>query len=307
MPKQKLIPGKTVIGHIEAKNGDMIQTFEIRYGNVANPPINGKLMHLEAQTYRDLLDDFLDSAFGQEFEKPTEEEIRQAAIVVNNMEAHLKRVQEEKKKEEEAVNNQPEPSSETENSASEPIQNDTEDPVEPEENNEEKPEKRGLFQKKNKKEKPEKKQSGSSNPIVLILLSMALLLSLGLNAFQIMTAKNSEPVSTAMLDMNGNKYEIPISSIPLEEGESRLMIYGITTKKENGKLSSEVIALGEYPIAKKTEEKTAEKPADSDTEKEKNTEPETETEDDEKTDDKTETKETTSGSDSGNADEKKEE
>ena len=49
--------------------------------------------------------------------------------------------------------------------------------------------------------------------------------------------------------INEEEYTIPLKDIELEEGETKIIIYGITTKAENGQIQNTAMPLGEYRIA----------------------------------------------------------
>ncbi len=86
MPR-KLIAGETIIGqtNITDENGVLCKheggyDFDIVYGNVLVPFINGQVMHLPPDFYQTKLYDFLNSEEGQEYEMPDEEEITNASL-----------------------------------------------------------------------------------------------------------------------------------------------------------------------------------------------------------------------------------
>jgi len=83
---KQLKVGKTKIGGITGSyNGKFIR-FSIYYGNLSMPPVDGEYIHLPSDKYRELLDQFLNSEEGKEFEKPSEEEINAACLAVLNKE-----------------------------------------------------------------------------------------------------------------------------------------------------------------------------------------------------------------------------
>lgn len=84
---KKLEAGVTFIGMIKAKDkNNILLDFDLLYGNVLTPPINGKIGHLPINKYNQILRDFLDSDEGREYDIPTEEEVEQASIEMLNKE-----------------------------------------------------------------------------------------------------------------------------------------------------------------------------------------------------------------------------
>ena len=110
---RNLVPGQTKIGTQNAKDkNNIILTFTVYYGNVLEPPIDGKIGHLPKNNYRTMLEEFLNSEEGEEYAIPTEDEVEQASKDMLNKETEIlmraklqqereKKIQERKKEEEE--------------------------------------------------------------------------------------------------------------------------------------------------------------------------------------------------------------
>ena len=88
--KKVLEPGKTVLGSIPASYDGKIAKMTVRFGNYIFPPIKKgekeEFVHLKVAEYRKLLEQFLNSPAGQQYKRPSEEEIEQASILVLNKE-----------------------------------------------------------------------------------------------------------------------------------------------------------------------------------------------------------------------------
>lgn len=76
--KKKLIPRQTALGTIRnARYGDLVMDITVFYGNFYAMP-NGTVLHVPDKIYYQMLYGFLDSPEGQLYERPTEEEIKEA-------------------------------------------------------------------------------------------------------------------------------------------------------------------------------------------------------------------------------------
>lgn len=76
--KKKLIPRQTALGTIRnARYGDLVMDITVFYGNFYAMP-NGIVLHVPDKIYYQMLYSFLDSPEGQQYERPTEEEIKEA-------------------------------------------------------------------------------------------------------------------------------------------------------------------------------------------------------------------------------------
>lgn len=73
-----LLVGKTKIGSIESKVDDEIVEFDILYGNVASPMINKQVLRLPREAYYKMVEEFLDSDEGLEYEVPSEKQMQDA-------------------------------------------------------------------------------------------------------------------------------------------------------------------------------------------------------------------------------------
>ena len=83
---KRLQVGKTKIGERTGKYEGQFVKFSIYYGNYSMPPVNGEYVHLKKDKYLALLDEFLKSPEGEEYQRPTEEEIEEACLEVVNRE-----------------------------------------------------------------------------------------------------------------------------------------------------------------------------------------------------------------------------
>lgn len=74
----KLIPGQTKIGTTVRKDNNDVIEFTVYYGNVLQPLIDGKVMHLTVDEYLKTLFEFLQSEEGKAYDKPTADEAQRA-------------------------------------------------------------------------------------------------------------------------------------------------------------------------------------------------------------------------------------
>lgn len=99
--KLKLVPGQTLIGTrvvIDSKNSDQPRMIKVYYGNYIDPPMRTAdglhYIPMKEEKYREILNTFLDSEEGRDYERPTEEEMAAAsAEVVEVVENHFEQEQ----------------------------------------------------------------------------------------------------------------------------------------------------------------------------------------------------------------------
>ncbi|MBQ1468606.1 MAG: hypothetical protein IIZ27_09030 [Solobacterium sp.] len=103
-------------------------------------------------------------------------------------------------------------------------------------------------------------EKGKDISLYNVLLIMLLLFSLLGNVFQWMLSTGYIQINpgdtternTGMAVYNEvieNTVTIPLDESEMEEGETKIKIYGVTVKEENGKIKSSAMSLGEYRIA----------------------------------------------------------
>lgn len=81
---KKLVPGETVIKELKGTVQGKYGVFHVYYGNYVYPNYNGMDRIRDSKTYRDMVEDFLNSDEGKEYECPTEEEFIKAEEEVKN-------------------------------------------------------------------------------------------------------------------------------------------------------------------------------------------------------------------------------
>lgn len=97
---KELVPGETVIGTVEGKYDGIYRKFTIMYGNVADPVINDKVLHLSESAYIDMLTKFLQSKEGQAYKSPTGKEAKAAVKDLINKETEIQQAKNAKELEE---------------------------------------------------------------------------------------------------------------------------------------------------------------------------------------------------------------
>ena len=270
-----MIPGETTIGTVVSKdNNGLIRDFSIYYGNVASPVVDGNVLHMKEDRYLNMLKTFLETDIGKEYEMPTEEEVKQATIEMLNRETRQKKQKEKKQRGE---------NQESYNPGNEPLQMEqvfenaatehtTIQPLEAEEivtiidegedrSEQENAERIPLRRRSSAKGKLAGHKEKKSISLLHLILVLALLFSLIANALQWLvhsgyaqfsfgkTNAGEKTIQSAEIKINEKEYTIPLKDIELEEGETKIIIYGITTKAENGQIQNTAMPLGEYRIA----------------------------------------------------------
>ena len=220
---RRLQAGITAIGEINGKdNRNMIQKFTILYGNVADPIVDGKIMHLREDLYKDMLNKFLESEEGKKYQIPSDDEVEQAIIDMRNREEEVKQkeaeqvAQQEKTEELTVFEEQPQ-----EAQPQIPFEMDKEVVV----------------------TQPPKK-----NKFVIGVLSGLLALSLVSNAVQLFSKTLSGKEVTLTVDEES--YKIPVEDLKVEDGESKIIIYGIGRTSDGTNVSTKVIPLGQFDLNK---------------------------------------------------------
>ena len=243
--QKKLEPGKTIIGTFPTKDeSGIIHKYTVYYGNIVSPPIDGKYKPIKKERYMKMLKDFLESDDGLDYEIPTDEEIEDANIQMENRRTLLLAHKEQEEKEQRAL------------MRTQQLQDFSEDieDVDESESAFEEEKKPGLIGKlKNMRNKPqsepEEAKPLSKNALEApysIMLTL-LIISLLLNAFLIYQGLNMQS-QRARLNINQETYEIPVTDLNLREGQTKVRLYGITTTIKNGEEVNVAIPLGEMNL-----------------------------------------------------------
>ena len=219
---KKLEAGVTEIGTIKGADEDgYIRTFTILYGNVADPVIDGEVLHLEEPRYKKMLKEFLDSEEGMKYEVPSEEEVQEACEYMLNQENEVKQNQIKAQEEEERR-----------------IQ---EEIAEQERVEKEKEEIRKL---KKEAKKPK------VNKAILITTSVLLFFSLLGNVVQYALYQDNRYVT---MTVEEDTFRISAKNLDVKAGENKIIIYGIGRSSDGNKVNTEVIPLGEFDLNKTNE------------------------------------------------------
>ena len=82
MEKKKLEIGKTKIGERTGEYGGRLAVLSVYYGNHVEPMMEGDFVHFNQKDYEKMLENFLNSKEGSEYERPTVKEMRDAEVIV---------------------------------------------------------------------------------------------------------------------------------------------------------------------------------------------------------------------------------
>ena len=56
------------------------------------------------------------------------------------------------------------------------------------------------------------------------------------------------PEGMTQISINGTTYDVPLADINVEDGESKILIYGFTTSKKDGQVTQSAVPLGEFKV-----------------------------------------------------------
>ncbi|MBR0419571.1 MAG: hypothetical protein IJI66_10400 [Erysipelotrichaceae bacterium] len=262
----ELIPGKTQIGTLRGNWNGQHRTMSIMYGNVASPVIDGQVLRLPEDKYMEMLEKFLESEEGLKYRVPT---VAETAKAIDDMltlqeEVDRKRAQQEeaerKRKEQEELENRQRAEEEQRLEAQKQEELRLAQEKEEAEKKEREEKERLEAQKQEelnqerlaieKKEQRIKKTAAQAKrrKIAVIVLSALLTLSLLANGFLLLTGMSLRTDGTGQLNINGAVYEIPLARLNVENGETKIMLYGISTTNKEGKISNKAIPLGEFTV-----------------------------------------------------------
>ena len=237
----KLEAGKTVIGLAFVTDEDKLNStdFTVYYGNALEPMINNRVLHLKEKDYRAMLKAFLDgkqldqNVFwieegGREYDIPSEKEVRAASLEILNREAMMLRSldqDQQNETDEDAVVYAPENIQ-----ASNPELEKKVDSL------------IGELENRNNARYRRMK-------IASIMLSAVTVLSLAATGYMFYRMTNGiVPEGKTQISINGTTYDVPLADISLEDGESKILLYGFTTSKKEGKIEQSAVPLGEFKL-----------------------------------------------------------
>lgn len=259
---RELIPGETQIGAVTSKDKDgLIRDFQIYYGNVAAPIIDGEVLHLKEERYREMLKEFLLSDIGQEYEEPTEEEIKAASIEMLNRETKAKAYREKIQKGQQDKTEEDNTDTKETGQSSETFMHDTdsehEDSSVTSDHTETDDGSAGPVFKTGINPEPEPKEFNVKAMLACFLI--VLLLAGNIFQYLVLTGMVDIPLGREMrteekdtqmaeLAINGKTYTVPLQDMTVADGEGKITIYGITTYSENGEVHSSAMPLGEFRI-----------------------------------------------------------
>ena len=266
--KLELIPGKTEIGQIKGKLNGVYHEITMMYGDVAAQVIDGEFMHLGPERYRKLLDEFLDSVEGQQYRRPSDQEIEDATNKMLELEDKVieKRKEDEKRRKELEAQRLEDERKLREKLEEEKLRKEMAEKERSEKEQEEIRKKeieneRKYFEEldgeRNARYKPttekEKVYSGKKKKIngeniTIILLSLLLLASLFANAYLYMNGGLNKTTEYSELNVNGESYKVPSMDLSVMDGDKKIIIYGITDSSENGEVTNQVIPIGKIKL-----------------------------------------------------------
>ena len=238
----KLEAGKTVIGLAFVTDEDKLNStdFTVYYGNALEPMINNRVLHLKERDYRAMLKAFLDgkqldqNVFwieegGREYDIPTEKEVRAASLEMLNREAQMLKSlgqdQQQKETDNDSVTYVP-----GSIQASNPELEKKVDALIDE-----------MELKNNTRYRRFK--------IATIALAVVSVLSLAASGYMFYRMKQGiVPEGMTQISINGTTYDVPLADINVEDGESKILLYGFTTSKKEGKIEQSAVPLGEFKL-----------------------------------------------------------
>ena len=269
--KLELIPGKTEIGQIKGKLNGVYHEITLMYGDVAAQVIDGEFMHLGPEKYRELLNEFLDSVEGQQYRRPSDQEIEDATNKMLELEDKVieKRKEDEKRRQEMEAQRLEDERKLREKMEAEKLKKEAAEREKAEREEEEKRQKEIESERKyfeeldsertsrynptTEKEKVyvTKKKKINGKNVAIILLILFLLASLFANAYMYMNGGvnvGNKETTFSELNVDGTVYRVPAMDLSVQDGEKKVVIYGITASSENGEVSNKVIPIGEITI-----------------------------------------------------------
>ena len=85
--------------------------------------------------------------------------------------------------------------------------------------------------------------------IANIALAVVTVLSLAATGYMFYRMKQGiVPEGMTQISINGTTYDVPLADINVEDGESKILVYGFTTSKKDGQLSQSAVPLGEFKL-----------------------------------------------------------
>ncbi|MBR3252111.1 MAG: hypothetical protein IKF80_10420 [Erysipelotrichaceae bacterium] len=265
----ELIPGKTQIGTLRGNWNGTHRTMSIMYGNVASPVIDGQVLRLPEDKYMEMLESFLESEEGLKYRVPTRAESSKAIDDMLTLQEEVDRKRAEKEEAERRRKQQEE--QERQRRAEEQkrleAQREEELRLAQEKQQKEEEERRAKEEQERidaenrermnqerlaleKREQRIKKTAAKAKKrkTALIIVTILLLLSLAANGFLLMTGSpfgSSGAPGIGQLDVNGSTYEVKLSPITVNEGETKIVLYGISSTNKDGTVTNRVIEFGE--------------------------------------------------------------
>ena len=238
----KLEPGKTVIGLAFVTDEDKLNStdFTVYYGNALEPMINNRVLHLKDKDYRAMLKAFLDgkqldqNVFwieegGREYDIPTEKEVRAASLEMLNREAQMLKSLEQDRQQEETDGDNVTYAPESIQASNPELEKKVDALI-------------GEMELKNNTRYRRFK-------IATIALAVVAVLSLAATGYMFYRMKQGiVPEGMTQISINGTTYDVPLADINVEDGESKILIYGFTTSKKDGQLSQSAVPLGEFKL-----------------------------------------------------------
>ena len=238
----KLEAGKTVIGLAFVTDEDKLNStdFTVYYGNALEPMINNRVLHLKDKDYRAMLKAFLDgkqldqNVFwieegGREYDIPSEKEVRAASLEMLNREAQMLKSLEQDQQQEETDKDSAAYAPESIHSSNPELERKVDSLI----------------------EKIESRNNVRYHRVKItsIVLSVVTVLCLITSGYMFYRMKQGiVPEGKTQISINGKTYDVPLADINVEDGESKILIYGFTTSKKDGQLSQSAVPLGEFRL-----------------------------------------------------------
>lgn len=238
----KLEAGKTVIGLAFVTDEDKLNStdFTVYYGNALEPMINNRVLHLKDKDYRAMLKAFLDgkqldqNVFwieegGREYDIPTEKEVRAASLEMLNREAQMLKSLEQDPQTEETGKDSATYVPESIQASNPELEKKVDALI-------------GEMELKNNTRHRRFKIATIASAVVAVL-------SLAATGYMFYRMKQEiVPEGMTQISINGTTYDVPLADINVEDGESKILIYGFTTSKKDGQLLQSAVPLGEFRL-----------------------------------------------------------
>lgn len=242
MKQQKqLEAGKTKIARLFLDDQESNQTIEcdLYYGNVIDPVINGKVMHIKDwDEYKRILAAFFNEEQvdddliiiedgGSQYEIPSEWDLIRSGFEMTNKERAIQGALEKEMLDEDEEGEHDKRTVEHVYSADDDTIAKINEAIDRIPGNDRKLRRMRVF------------------TIMMTILSLAAIAAAGWIYYQ---STLVVPVDKTYIKINGVTYEVPLANVTVEEGREKILIYGFSVTNKDGEISYDALPLGEYDL-----------------------------------------------------------